>query len=292
MKSRATSKSMARIRSVQKKTPPLSTQRAIICVPAKSRPISCPISVTREVICARVINVVCAIRARIIHPGFARQVGVSVAEIGALHGRFTRQSDRFKSAWTFHQFASGAYKNLLDDPLPYTIDFQKIYERLKTISITINSGQMDEANGALAANDVALDHAQRTLIAADDRLTPPVVRRFFERLKRTDDAIIHHLIRFYFYAEATEGDRRDKLDFLFTRIGEDFSADRGEYWSRDSLEFRERIIALVSVMRVEETPQEDVLRVVLAGRALRDQLQSAHRFEDLTQKNLLKTARQ
>src|SRR5947209_5619231 len=291
MKSRATSKSMARIRSVQKKTPPLSTQRAIICVPAKSRPISCPISVTREVICARVINVVCAIRARIIHPGFARQVGVSVAEIGALHGRFTRQSDRFKSAWTFHQFASGAYKNLLDDPLPYVIDFQKIYERLKTISITINSGQMDEANGALAANDVALDHAQRTLIAADDRLTPPVVRRFFERLKRTDDAIIHHLIRFYFYAEATEGDRRDKLDFLFTRIGEDFSADRGEYWSRDSLEFRERIIALVSVLHVSSATPDEVVKLIRAVRSMREEVSRIKRFEELTERHLLRNAR-
>src|SRR5438270_403928 len=218
MNLRATSKSMARIRSVQKKTPPLSTQSAIICVPANSRLISCPISFTCDGNCARVINVVCAIRARIIHPGFARQVGVSVAEIGALHGRFTRQSERFKSAWTFHQFASGAYKNLLDDPLPYTIDFEKIYERLKTISITINSGQMDEAHAALAANDVALDHAQRTLIAADDRLTPPVVRRFFERLKRTGDAIIHHLTGFCFYAGSSDRCRRDKIHLLLTRF--------------------------------------------------------------------------
>jgi len=216
---------------------------------------------------------------------------VSVAEIGALHGRFTRQSDRFKSAWTFHQFASGAYKNLLDDPLPYVIDFQKIYERLKTISITINSGQVDEANGALAANDVALDHAQRTLIAADDRLTPPVVRRFFERLKRTEDAIIHHLIRFYFYAEATEGDRRDKLDFLFTRIGEDFSADRGEYWSRDSLEFRERIIALVSVLHVSSATPDEVVKLIRAVRSMREEVSRIKRFEELTERHLLRNAR-
>jgi len=212
---------------------------------------------------------------------------VSVAEIGALHGRFIRQSDRFKSAWTFHQFASGAFKNFLDEPL----DFQRIYERLKTISTTINSGQMDEANAALVANDAALDSAQRTLIAADDRITPPVVRRFFERLKRTDDAIIHHLIRFYFYAAAIEGDRRDKIDFLFTRIGEDFSADRGEYWSRDSLEFRERIIALVSVLHVSSAAPDEVVKLIRAVRSMRDDVKKITRFEELTDRHLLRNAR-
>ena len=89
---------------------------------------------------------------------------MSVAEIGALHGRFIRQSDRFKSAWTYHQFATGAFKNFLDAPLPYSIDFQHIYERLKTISTKLNSGQMEEAGSTLGANDAALDAAQRTLL--------------------------------------------------------------------------------------------------------------------------------
>jgi len=226
-----------------------------------------------------------------IHPGFERQVGVSVAEIGALHGRFIRQSDRFKSAWTFHQFATGAYKNFLDEPLPYAIDFQKIYERLKTISATLNSGEMTQAMSVLDANDAALDRAQQMLIAADERITPPVVRRFFERLKRTDDAIIHHLIRFYFYAHAIDGDRRDKLDFLFTRIGEDFSADRGEYWSRDSLEFRERIFALVSVLHVASASPDDVVKLIRAVRSMRDEVVRITRFEELTERHLLRNAR-
>ena len=139
--------------------------------------------------------------------------------------------------------------------------------------------------------DTALDYAERTLIAADDRLTPPVVRRFFERLKRTDDAIIHHLIRFYFYAEGTEGDRRDKLDFLFTRIGEDFSADRGEYWSRDSLEFRERIIALVSILHVSSATPGEVVKLIRAVRSMREEVSRIKRFEELTERHLLRNVR-
>jgi hypothetical protein len=120
---------------------------------------------------------------------------------------------------------------------------------------------------------------------------PSLVRRFFEKLKRQDDAIIQFLIKFYLYADAVEGDCRDKVDFLFTRIGEDFLADRGEYWSRDSLEFRERIIALVSVMRVADAPQEEVVRLIRAIRSIRDEIQDATAFEDLTDRHLLRNAR-
>jgi hypothetical protein len=217
--------------------------------------------------------------------------GVSVAEIGALHGRFIRQSDRFKSAWTYHQFATGAFKNFLETPLPYSIDFQRIYERLKTISSTLSSGQMEIATDALAANEAALESAQKTLLDADDRIPPPLVRRFFERIKRTDDAIIHHLIKFYFYSAAIEGDRRDKIDFLFTRIGEDFSPDRDEYWSRDSLEFRERIAALTGILHVSSAAPDEVVKLIRAVRSMRDEVQRIHRFEELTERHLLRNAR-
>ena len=47
---------------------------------------------------------------------------MSVTEIGLLHGRFVRLSDRFKAIWTYHQFAAGVFKNFLEIPLPYQID--------------------------------------------------------------------------------------------------------------------------------------------------------------------------
>jgi len=217
---------------------------------------------------------------------------MSVVDIGVLHGRYVRLTDRFKAVWTYHQFASAVFKNFLNAPLPYTIDFQATYDRIKTVSTTLNAAQARDAAANMDLCDLALERSSDPLLRVDDQITAPIARRFFEKLKKQDESIVQNLIKFYFYADAVEGDRRDKLDYLFTRIGEDFIADRGEYWSRDSLEFRERIIALVSLMRVEETPQEEVLRVVLAVRALRDQIQSAQRFEDLTQKNLLKNARQ
>jgi hypothetical protein len=221
-----------------------------------------------------------------------RGVNVSVSEIGALHGRYVRLSDRFKSLWTYHQFASVVFKTFLDSPLPYNVDFQKTYDRIKGISGRLNASQASEAAAAIALSDLALDRAATSLLRADDRIPASLVRRFFERLKKQDDTIIYFLIKFYLYTNAVEADRRDKIDFLFTRIGEDFVAERGEYWSRESLEFRERIIALVSVFHDTDAPQEEVVHLIRQVRSMREDIQRASRFEELTERGLLQKARQ
>ena len=217
---------------------------------------------------------------------------MSVGEIGILHGRYVRLTDRFKSVWTYHQFAGAVFKNFLSAPLPYTVDFQSTYDRIKSVSATLNAAQAREAAASIDLCDIALDRASASLLRADDQIGTPVLRRFFEKLKKQDETIVQNLIKFYLYTDRVEGDRRDKLDFMFTRIGEDFIADRGEYWSRESLEFRERIIALVSLLKVADAPQEEVVRLIKAVRTMRDQIQSVAHFEELTEKGLLKSAHQ
>lgn len=217
---------------------------------------------------------------------------MSVTEIGLLHARYVRLSDRFKSIWTYHQFASGLFKNLLHASLPYNVDFQKVYDRIKSVSSLLNGAQLQDAAAAIQLGELALDRTTTQLLRADDEVPPSTVRRFFEKLKRQDETIIQFLIKFYLYAEATDGDRRDKIDFLFTRIGEDFMAQRGEYWSRDSLEFRERVIALVSVKKPSDTPQDEIVRLISVIREMRDEISDAREFEELTERNLLKNARQ
>src|SRR5207253_3863422 len=193
-KSSATARCMARTRSVRKKTAPLRTQRAMSSEPSNSALICRPISAIRSSICVRLINVVCAICARIIAFDSEAIPDVSVTEIGALHGRYVRLSDRFKSIWTYHQFAAGTYKNLLDAALPYTIDFQGIYDGIKHISGMLNSSQTNEAGNALTIHDRTLDRATATILKADDRISASILRRFFEKLKRQDESIIHFLI--------------------------------------------------------------------------------------------------
>ena len=57
------------------------------------------------------------------------------------------------------------------------------------------------------------------------------------------------------------------------------------------MEFRQKIIALVSILKLEEAAPDEVVRLIRAVRNLRDEIQSAEAFEDLTDRNLLKNAR-
>ena len=216
---------------------------------------------------------------------------MTVVELGALHGRYIRASDRFKAIWTYHQFASGAFRNLLGANVPYEIDFNKLFESLKQVSSMLNAAQTTAATQALDRSDVALGRASQTLLDADDRVAASALRRFFERLKRQDDNIIQFLIKFYLYSDAVEADRRDKLDFLFTRLGEDFIASRGEFVVREALQLRQRVIALVSLLRVTDPPAEEVIRIIRAVNSMREEIATAERFDDLVERNLVRNSR-
>lgn len=186
--------------------------------------------------------------------------------------------------WTYHQFATGIFRNFLGAPPPYDLDFHTIHDDIKAAAAQLNAASLE-------AVEKKLESATQTLLTADDRIGASLLRRFLEKLKRQDDAIIECLIRFYLYADAVEGDRRDKIDFLFTRLGEDYMAGRGEYVSRESLEFRDRIISIVAAMRRAEAPRDEVIRLIRAIRTMRDDLINATTFDELSGKNLVKNAR-
>ena len=64
---------------------------------------------------------------------------MSVTEIGSQQGRYARLSDRFKSLWTYHQFAAGVFKNFLGAPIPYTVDFPRLFEDVKAIGADLDN---------------------------------------------------------------------------------------------------------------------------------------------------------
>ena len=82
---------------------------------------------------------------------------MSVAEIGVLHGRYVRLTDRFKAIWTHHQFVSAVFKTFLQQSLPYNVDFQKIYERIRSVMPMINAAQAGEAAQALSLSELAVE---------------------------------------------------------------------------------------------------------------------------------------
>ncbi len=216
---------------------------------------------------------------------------MTVIEAGALQSRCARVSDRFKATWTAHQFASGVFASFLSEPLPYEIDFAAIYTGIKSATRALNGTYPMESAAYLDAIEDQLDSAAKQILAAETRISPSLLRRFFDRLKHPDASLLDCLIRFYFYADAVEGDHRDKVDLLFTRLSEDFHAGRGEYVVREALPLRQRLIELVSLLRVAPAPRDEVGRLIRALRSIRDEIESAAKFDELAERNLLKDAR-
>ncbi|MDQ3281405.1 MAG: hypothetical protein M3Q69_08335 [Acidobacteriota bacterium] len=216
---------------------------------------------------------------------------MTVIEAGALQSRYARISDRFKAIWTAHQFASGVFATFLSEPLPYDIDFRAIFASIKAAARSLSGTYPMEAAAQLDAVDESLDAATRHILAADAKISPSLLRRFFERLDHPDESLIECLVRFYFHADAVEGDHRDKVDLLFTRLGEDMDELRGGFVVREALALRQRIVELVSHLRVAAPPHEEVVQVIRAIRSIRDDIESAERFDELSERNLLKHAR-
>ena len=217
-----------------------------------------------------------------------------VGQISGVQSRYARVSDRLKATWTMHQFVSGATRHFLGNDAAYDLDLAPAYEQMRTLAGMINGtwpAVVEHTAGPFLDVECALDGAAKTLLEAEAQISPSLLRRFFEKRKRQDDSIIEYLIRFYLYADAVEGDRRDKLDFLFTRIGEDFIPERAEYVTRESLELRQQLIELVSIARLAEAPRDEVVRIIRAIHSMRDDVASAAEFDDLTERNLLRDAR-
>lgn len=212
---------------------------------------------------------------------------MSVAEIGELHKRYVRLSDKFKSIWTFHQFAQGVFKNLIEQKLPYNINFQSVYHPLKTAQSVIQSARPDSARDLLDAAERDLEVVVRQLGRAEVSISPSIMRRFFERLDRQDDKIIFYLIKFYLYLPDIGDDQIDKLDFLLTRIAEDYIEDRGEYTPRDSLSLRNTFQKLVSIRRMETTPQDELIEIISRLRELKSEIERTEKFDDISDRNLV-----
>lgn len=189
------------------------------------------------------------------------------------------------------QFVSGVFAHVLRQPLPVRIDLMELYGAIRPVAAMLKVEWISAASSALDEVEAGLSVASRGLLDEDLRIGPSIVRRFFERLRKQDESLIEYLIRFYLYAGAVEGDQRDKLDFLFTRLGEELDPVRGEFSTRDSLELRQRIIPIVSLLRLREPPAEEVVRLIRAVHSMRDDIASTVEFDELVQRNLLKDAR-
>ncbi|MEO8216358.1 MAG: hypothetical protein ABI718_04685 [Acidobacteriota bacterium] len=217
---------------------------------------------------------------------------MAIVDIGQLHSRYVRLADRFKALWTYNQLVTSVYKNVLHTAVPYTIDFPAVYEKIRSASDVIQSSNSPSADPLMAGSERELKRINESLLAADQLITPPVLRRFLEQLKRSDDKkIIFYLIKFYLYGPATEGDQRDKLDFLFTRVGEEYLESRGQYLETDPAELRHQVESLVSILPPSSLDTNEVLSLVDEIRGLKNEILRIESFESLTASGLLEETR-
>jgi hypothetical protein len=167
---------------------------------------------------------------------------MTVQDLPELHRRYVDLAGRFKAAWTYHQFLQGLQKLFSDLDLPrYPTDLAEIHVTLKKVSEGLT--QADAPTITLHLDRVArqLDQTLAILAAADTRVTPPLLRQFFDRVKNYDDQILAQMVRFYLGLAAEEGlagDRLDKVDFLATKLSEETDQVTGAVVLRDRARLR------------------------------------------------------
>lgn len=149
---------------------------------------------------------------------------MSVQELGALHQRYIDLSDRFRAAWTFHQFLQGMQKAFLEGTIGrYQADFQGVYGALKEASHNLNSSETPRIKQLLDAVERHLAALNATLEQEDSKVSPALLRQFFQRVRNFDEKIIAQLVKFYIYTRRRDGladDQVDKVDFLLTKLAE------------------------------------------------------------------------
>lgn len=215
---------------------------------------------------------------------------MAAVETAQLHAAYLRLSSRFKAAWTFHQVAAAVYRDTLGLAFP-PFSFQQLFERIREAGSPLPG---DDHATTLAALDATLREVEaifRALFVLDERISPSILRRFFEERKSPDQPLIHQLIRFYLEGGGTGEQHRDKLDYLFTRMGAELVGSRAEYRQRDLLDLRNDIFSLVATLPAASAAHDEVVPVIRALRGMRDEIAAARTFSELSGRQLLQRSR-
>jgi predicted metal-dependent hydrolase len=211
---------------------------------------------------------------------------VSTSDIVVLHRRYVDLASRFKSAWTFHQFLQGLQKFFAEVEIGrYPSDFQEIHGTLKTVADNLSGGNGEVISRNLDQVERQLGQMANILTAADARVSASLLRQFFDRVRNFDEQILVQMVRFYLLGLGESGlsaERKDKLDFLITKLSEEVDRVSSNYVMRDPTRLRELyqgFWSLLSGLTVDAT-------TVAARRAdvdrFRQELLAVASFEALT----------
>jgi len=218
-------------------------------------------------------------------------LSTSIVDLKTLHDAYTRLTEKFKTFWTFHQFLQGVHKTFFGDTPGYQIDFQGLYDQIKSVTTVMNVQPPPVVMDQINQLDGRLDIVYRALSADDEKIAASWVRRFFEKVRTEDEKLLLAILRFYFHSRQVSPEALDKMDFLVTLVGARRSLDDGRYLPRFPQELTKLFAALLGLVRRTPAPAAELTAAVKALGLLRQDIDGCDRFEDLTEKKILDSLR-
>jgi len=220
---------------------------------------------------------------------------VSVQELGALHARYVDLSGRFKAAWTFHQFLQGLQNLSVEPELgKYRVDFQVAHGALKDLSQNLTAGAVDKLQLQIEFAARQLAAPVEALVNADAKISPSLLRQFFDRVKNSDEKILAQMVRFYIYAARDgrwTGDRVDKVDFLVTKLAEQPQNASQQVTLRESSTLRETFAAFWTLAQSGPVSGVDVERRRREVEAVKDEATRVSSLDELNQRGVVQRYR-
>lgn len=221
---------------------------------------------------------------------------MSVETLQRLHGRYAALSGRFRATWAFHQYAESLGKIFPEAPrTDLAPEFQQHYGALKSISARLNAEEPAVIEAELDAVEEGLGRLTSVLAEEDSRVSPQVVRHFFQRVKNEDENLLTQLVKFYLYAAGPADwpeDRLDKVDFLLTRVAQELDPSSDRYVLRERTRIREIATGLWSLLGAEAPLEATADGVVAELRELRGAVAAAGTLDQLNEGRLVERYRE
>lgn len=207
---------------------------------------------------------------------------MSMGDVHKLSERYTDLSDRFRSLWTFFQFLAGVYKHRDEGSMPFSYDFQALYQRIQQLVPQI-TGNVDPAvTVEFEAIERELETIRGELERIEKNFGPAYLRRFFDHLKRQDEKILFALVKFYLMSPQLHRETYDKLDILLTRLAE-APSEGDELVQRSRSELAATFQRLARFAGLDPLPAAEEKPLIDAVIELRDEFERIGDFDTLVQ---------
>jgi len=210
---------------------------------------------------------------------------MSAESSSSFEGDYIRRTERFKALSTFDQFLRGIHRGFLPIQGGLVSNLAALYGELnRAPSAPASPSAMSELDARLAA-------AAAGLRAVDIPLSPSLTRRYFEKVRPTDERIPFYILRFYLgCAEDIDETLLDKVDYLATVVAAG-TADPSAAPTRTREEARLIFQKLLADSAWPRIDNEAVPQIAGAFDELAARIGGAREFEELAGEGRIESLR-